>query len=270
MEHTLTIHPVVPYSREDLFKDINFNVRHHFSDPSEPIEIETFLANHYIDEFSDEPHNESKKHYEVDNTMSFVGMFAMRNGIVAFGDTRSTITNAFGMPCEEKDRVTKKVFMGKDYLLTTWSANRIHVDNYEFSDDSIRMEDFLEEHVKDSSPLELLSLFVTKTSRCIRNYNLEYHFGIGYKLEERFVVQEATVKQNTLILSLPTSKIWVGTEFYQKREFAVSSRDIKTAFGEIKEKVGSIMNEAATIDGYNPAGGKIYFGLLGDGLEMVE
>ena len=219
-----------------------------------------------IDESLDFPHNEEKTYYVEDNSMSFVGMFAVEDGVVAFGDTRSTIVNPFGMRCEEKGRVAKKIFCGKDFLLTTWKANRY----FSRFDKEETIEDFVEKNIEEVSPLELLSLFVKEIAANNKNLEREFCFGIGYKLQEKYIVQEAIVKQNILSFFPVKEMIWVGTGFYIEQIFQLNSPQKENAFEEMKNNVQTIMKKANTFNGYNPAGSPFYFGMLGDYSGMVE
>lgn len=253
----------VPLTVIHGFCDDSYGMRYEISPFSPSI---TNCYNPPIDESLHFPHNKEKVHYVEDNSMSFVGMFAVEDGVIAFGDTRSTITNVFGVQHEEKGRVAKKVFEGKDFLLTTWGTNRFHSS----PDQTITMEDFIEKNIGELTSLELLSFLAQEIAKDPRNHSRDFYFGIGYKLNGKYVVQEAMVKENHLSFLLPNNHIWVGVEFYRKQCFFPISKNVDNAFEEIQRNVKQIMAKTSSIEGYNPAGSPFYFGMLGDYSGMVE
>lgn len=123
-----------------------------------------------------------------ESNMSFVGMAICSDGIVAFGDSKSTKMRNEEYREDFYRGHISKVFKHQSFVLSTWGNNEIIVNNYkiEYIEDVIEM--LLIQADNHTSFLELFKQYLLE-SKCI----LEYSFLIGYFADNHYHVEEYKV-----------------------------------------------------------------------------
>lgn len=122
-----------------------------------------------------------------EDTMSFVGMAICDDGIVAFGDSKSSHIDVLGNYCEDSTRGNiKKVFLSKGYVLTTCHANTFFNQNNAL----VKIEDYITETIKEfDSYYDFMENLLCQLSANQENqYNL-YKFMIGGKDKIGYFIQ---------------------------------------------------------------------------------
>lgn len=119
--------------------------------------------------------NKEYKRKEEDS-MSFIGMKICNNGIVAFGDSKSSKYINGCLTCDKERGEIQKIFKHDNFIISTWGINEIIVNNnkVDWIEDVMNLilssckdkEDFLEQFKN--------YLFDSKNIQ-------EFHFLIGYK-----------------------------------------------------------------------------------------
>lgn len=126
------------------------------------------------------------------DNMSFTGIMHCRDGLLAFGDSKSTVTLQDGRMVHQQGRDVQKVFKGDGYLLTTFGCNT--------SPSTIdgTLESWINHHMNEAETyydlLDMMSYVITDASR-------QYNFFIGAKDRNGFFVQEALVSQHRVIFN---------------------------------------------------------------------
>lgn len=104
--------------------------------------------------------------------MSFTGVVVCTNGIVAFGDSRSTLRDEFGTPRKLND-TTRKVFRINDFIMTASGRNTIYVNGQDTT-----VEAFITENAERfSTPYDFIDIF----SRTVSPANGTYYFRFGVR-----------------------------------------------------------------------------------------
>ncbi|MBS7007439.1 hypothetical protein [Anaerostipes sp.] len=111
--------------------------------------------------------------------MSFVGMILCEDGIVAFGDSKSSKDGKLGTLRYDKERGdVKKVLMESDYIFTTFGDNQF-IDEYQRK---INLEDWLITEMKKTIDFRHLIFRLQEVlSLNSQNNCKNYHFLIGAK-----------------------------------------------------------------------------------------
>lgn len=200
---------------------------------------------------------------ESGDNMSFVGMRVCSDGIVAWGDSKSSREDVFGNAYFDKKRgIIQKVFKNEKgkYLISTFGANTIEAET---KNNEIYMEDWLRENVeKHESVYQLIEDF-TYYARYELHCLSEYHFIIGCKDEHAYYVQGIDIKGESVIFSLKYYKL--GAYLRTNNIYGLIFDNMKYAsdltcsdFAERQEKwlIGQIKTMDANC-AYNPVGGPI-------------
>lgn len=104
--------------------------------------------------------------------MSFTGVMVCLDGVLAFGDSRSTLKDEFGTPKKEND-TTRKVFKINDFIMTASGRNTIYVNGQ-----NTTMEDFIEKNKERfKTPYDFIDIFC----RTVRPAKGAYYFRFGVK-----------------------------------------------------------------------------------------
>lgn len=104
--------------------------------------------------------------------MSFTGVVVCTDGIVAFGDSRSTLRDEFGTPRKLND-TTRKVFRINDFIMTASGRNTIYVNGQDTT-----MEAFITENAERfRTPYDFIDMF----SRTVSPANGTYYFSFGIR-----------------------------------------------------------------------------------------
>lgn len=189
------------------------------------------------------------------NQMSFVGIALCEDGIIAFGDSKGSITDVFGNLKHDKKRgQIQKVFKNKDYVLVTCNANSYYNQKNKY----IYLEDFLSLNIKFDY-LKLLNNLIDECSSNSINFNNLYKFMIGSKDELGFFIQYIDVMNNQIILNKKIRKIDIytmGNFFYTSltKQLYFSNPEIKSGEVELPTLLEEMIKKADNKYGYNPVG----------------
>ena len=112
-----------------------------------------------------------------ENNMSLVGLFKCGNGIVGFGDYKSTKRLNFFVK-EEENRETKKVFKNNKFIFVTFGFNEILVNN-----NKTRLEDYISSNLKEDTNCDE---FFNGLANYTSSSNIIYNFLVGKKGEDGF------------------------------------------------------------------------------------
>lgn len=132
---------------------------------------------------------------KVYQDMSLVGIIKINNGIIAFGDSKSTLYDINGSPYWDKDRITQKVFVNKCFLLTTYGINTCMI-----SGKMVYLENVLNEAIKDdySHEQEFLQNIHNQIKETYIKYpDNHYRFIIGRKdIHNQFYIAVYTLNKD--------------------------------------------------------------------------
>lgn len=205
---------------------------------------------------------------EGDNNIGFVGIRICGDGIVAWGDSKSSREDAFGnIWFDEKRGMIQKVFKNEKggYLFTTFGANTIEVET---RNNAIYIEDWLQENVEThETPYQLIEDFanyVRYESCSIK----DYHFIIGSKDKCGLYVQGVEVKGESIIFSLKCYRLGASirnNNVYGPIFDGLICSDDLTCSGFIERQEDWLNDWIKLMDStcaYNPVGGPIRFETL--------
>lgn len=126
----------------------------------------------------------------IENIMSFTGVVNCSDGIVAFGDSRST-QYISGQPVLQNDD-TRKVFNLHGFVMTASGNNTVIIDKRH----EIRMEDYIGQHTnKFSTPLEFIDMF----SGVYMPLNAHYYFCFGEKKDNHYSICAFEISNDGII-----------------------------------------------------------------------
>lgn len=119
---------------------------------------------------------------KVGKDMSFVGMHIMKDGIIAFADSKATINheNSFKMEDVKRSPI-QKIFKNNKFILVTYGNNEIFS-----SKNKMNIEDYIVNNMtKDVSYEDFIKTFYQKVKKNPPDYNDGiYYFIIGSKDED--------------------------------------------------------------------------------------
>ncbi len=140
-----------------------------------------------------EPDNTRKKENKKDgkqateikkggkNEMSFTGMIVCTDGILAFGDSRSTSIDIFNTPQKLNDD-TKKVFSFNDFIMT--ESGRNVVELYGEENSTIPLAKFVKERKERCrTPYDFIDIFMDEVIQ-----SGPYYFTFGIKSNDEYGV----------------------------------------------------------------------------------
>lgn len=135
---------------------------------------------------------------KVGEHMSFVGMHIMQDGIIAFADSKATLSFETGRNVEDFNRgPIQKIFKNNHFVITTHGNNEI------FSEEKkMNIEDYINDKMTDDITYEdFIHDFYQDITYCQTNYNDgEYNFIIGSKSETgKYFLLRCTVQQGEYI-----------------------------------------------------------------------
>ncbi len=126
----------------------------------------------------------------IENIMSFTGVINCSDGIVAFGDSRST-QYISGQPVLQNDD-TRKVFNLHGFVMTASGNNTVIIDKRH----EIRMEDYISQHINEfSTPLEFIDVF----SCVYMPLNAHYYFCFGEKKASHYSICAFEISNDGII-----------------------------------------------------------------------
>lgn len=207
--------------------------------------------------------SKSDKHTEKEPNMSFIGIKLCLDGIVAFGDGKSSRRDCFGNLClDDKNSTVQKVFQSPDYVLTAFGNNEIP------GEINIKLEKWVSENLnRFHTPYELVQCFMEFIA-FHRQFHLDYHFIAGGKDDNGYYIQSFDIVNNQLLCSLrlrnagdnyrsdtiPYSMIY-DARFKKLQTTDMFAKDIRNW---LEEQI----SEYDKVDGYNPVGLPIHIAVF--------
>ena len=135
---------------------------------------------------------------KVGEHMSFVGMHIMRDGIIAFADSKATLSFKSGRKVEDIQRgPIQKIFKNNQFILVTHGNNEIFSEK-----NKMNIEDYINNKMIDNVSYEdFLHDFYQDITNCQTDYNDGlYQFIIGSKNENgKYFLLRCTVQQGEYI-----------------------------------------------------------------------
>lgn len=126
----------------------------------------------------------------IENIMSFTGVITCSDGIVAFGDSRST-QYICGQPVLQNDN-TRKVFNVHRFVMTASGNNTVIINKKH----EIKMEDYISQHINEfSTPIEFIDMF----SREYMPINANYYFCFGEKKGSHYSICAFEISNDGII-----------------------------------------------------------------------
>lgn len=195
---------------------------------------------------------------QEDNYMSFVGMVICEDGVLTFGDTRSSKKDELGNFVFEKGREAKKVFSGNDFLLCTWGTNQYH----DFYGRMIPIENLISKLVETAiDPIDFLDAFANQVSQNPEDRQMEYCFCIGAKDSYGWYVRPCFV-QNGRIGLLPKRRdhyAVYGNRFFTNNFRLTEKLTIHEEMTVLQQEIQCLMDKAERIGTYNPVSFPFYY-----------
>ena len=191
-------------------------------------------------------------------SMSFVGICKCKDGLVAFGDSKSSKQDLLGGFFEDgvADRV--KVFKGKSFLVTTYGLNQImvlprHPENLES----------VIGHMIECS--EKYGDFLFKLHRYLHDIKEpdNYTFIIGAKEKTGFVIMQYSVSGSSITCGTTArdNVLCGGPLFYTDKAQLIDVRFSSLTVDEVKtalpQMIKEFIKEGDKVGNYNPVGGEI-------------
>lgn len=135
---------------------------------------------------------------KIGEHMSFVGMHITDDGIIAFADSKATLSFESGRKTEDCKRGhIQKLFKNNQFILVTYGNNEIFSE-----EDKTNIEDYISQKmINDISYEEFINVFYQDITNNKADYNDGiYQFIIGSKDEnERYYLLRCTVEQGKYI-----------------------------------------------------------------------
>lgn len=207
------------------------------------------------------------------NEMSFTGMIVCTDGVLAFGDSRSTSIDIFNTPQKLNDE-TEKVFSFDDFIMTASGRNVVELCRKEDGD-------------KEEDTTILLSEFVRKCrNRCRTPYDFidifmdevvqsgPYYFIFGIKSNNKYDIIAFEIingninyhsKQKELYANMHDTTAVYSREFdelIEKKKADGIHMDADTARNEIKRLLTAAIHYVDERYAYNVVGLPLQFAIL--------
>ncbi|MFR1888344.1 MAG: hypothetical protein ACLSX0_01070 [Anaerostipes caccae] len=242
--------------------DSNYTTVYHSREDFGPniLHATTSISNSLSEPIHSSFQNKSKRIMEDMDGMSFVGMILCEDGIVAFGDSKSSKDVKLGLLRHDEERGdVKKVLMESAYILTTFGDNQF-LDEYERK---INLEDWLKSEMKRTMDYRHLVFRLQEVlSFNHQNDCKNYHFLIGAKDQYGYFVQPVLIANHTVTYRAMCRCVGVysgGVAFYYEKEHRLMPSIYETSFAVkgLSEKIQALIDEADQFGVYNPVGGLI-------------
>lgn len=188
------------------------------------------------------------------NNMSFVGLAICKNGIIGFGDSKSSRFDELGNLVEDIRKIpVQKVFKTNNYILAICGNNQLSINGV-----LINIEDWLNANLNEfTNPLDLLSECLTLLSNN-PSVPTGYTFFIGCKDNRGYYTQCVEIINGQLIISF---KQYNHTRFNNVHFYTMHASDweytnlpVEISSLKIKEKFEWLIETANKIGTYNPVG----------------
>lgn len=195
--------------------------------------------------------------------MSFVGIILFKNGILGFGDTKSTLKDAFGNMTKEQGRIVQKVFKFPEHIVVTFGNNNV----FDKEGNKIRIEDFINERLSEGcdiyGTLDMLKYLLERQEKNRQIYGT-YEFIIGGMMGGQMYTQYVTVDAEAIIMhsriySYTKRHLECGTpvymqwfdELYGERLYDLSLEEMQNV---ISNELSAKIRETDEKFAYNPVG----------------
>lgn len=203
------------------------------------------------------------------SNMSFVGICNMNGGIIAFADSKSTLTFSDGKKQEDKDRgITPKIFKNTKFIFVT------HGNNTMFSTaKEIYLEDWIKDNLNCDEEIENFfeKMYKTMMSDKPTHHDGKYYFYIGSKDSYGYFTQSVFINcsNNEFTISNKSYdkvRIYGGSdnyvEIFKKYCAFYYDKPIKKYAEDIKTQIEALIKLFDTQVHYNPVGLPIQIGVF--------
>lgn len=129
-----------------------------------------------------------------DDSMSLVGILQCKDGLLAFGDSKSTITKSNGQLTEQLGRTVKKTFCGNSFILVTYGANESPDSEHSF------LEEWIDGHIEQAASYD--DLFERLSRAMATKENTAYCFIVGSSDASGFFRRDVTVRKSQTIYGI--------------------------------------------------------------------
>lgn len=205
--------------------------------------------------------------------MSFVGIVMTEKAIVAFGDSKSTVFDAFGNRLQERNRNAKKVFRIDDStVMATFGNNKISIGG-----SIVLIEDYIDDFLKTGADIQDMMEDIVNHAK---EHGEEYNFLIGTHRNGRTYAQHfivngdgTTMKNRKFLMPDKTSFFINSMPVYseasrQPIEEIDRNADASAVIDRLRKILTHIILQADADFVYNPVGFPLQFASVN--IEHIE
>lgn len=126
-----------------------------------------------------------------DGSMSFAGIIMMKDGLLAFSDSKSTRMDRYGNRKEDAGRHVQKVFRYHGTLIVTHGINEIRIKR---NDDIISLEDYINDDIRQKKDI-MTMLDEIGQSSSVQDDGYAYHFIVGGIMLDAYCIEDIVVEK---------------------------------------------------------------------------
>jgi len=126
-----------------------------------------------------------------DGSMSFAGIIMMKDGLLAFSDSKGTRMDKYGNRKEDTGRHVQKVFRYHGTLIVTHGINEIRMKR---NDDIISLEDYINDGIRQKKGI-MTMLDEIGQSSSVQDDGYAYHFIIGGIMLDAYCIEDIVVEK---------------------------------------------------------------------------
>lgn len=126
-----------------------------------------------------------------DGSMSFAGIIMMKDGLLAFSDSKGTRMDKYGNRKEDAGRHVQKVFRYHGTLIVTHGINEIRIKR---NDNIISLEDYINDGIRQKKDI-MTMLDEIGQSSSVQDDGYAYHFIIGGIMLDAYCIEDIVVEK---------------------------------------------------------------------------
>lgn len=126
-----------------------------------------------------------------DGSMSFAGIIMMKDGLLAFSDSKGTRMDRYGNRKEDAGRHVQKVFRYHGTLIVTHGINEIRIKR---NDDIISLEDYINDDIRQKKDI-MTMLDEIGQSSSVQDDGYAYHFIVGGIMLDAYCIEDIVVEK---------------------------------------------------------------------------
>lgn len=126
-----------------------------------------------------------------DGSMSFAGIIMMKDGLLAFSDSKGTRMDKYGNRKEDTGRHVQKVFRYHSTLIVTHGTNEIRIKR---NDDIISLEDYINDGIRQKKGI-MTMLDEIGQSSSVQDDGYAYHFIAGGIMLDAYCIEDIVVEK---------------------------------------------------------------------------